>query len=131
MTKHAASSAAAVRAVALDPRPFAGPRDGRDTRTRVQLLYGGGMAGHSAIDDLRARLQPLRGAAGLRERTLAAIEAAFEDATVGRISTLERMLASEVLRNSLPVPTLALVRDVGGVLQHRAGYRIQHDAVGF
>nr|WP_085856566.1 AAA family ATPase [Methylorubrum zatmanii] len=116
MTKHAASSAAAVRAVALDPRPFAGPRDGRDTRTRVQLLYGGGMAGHSAIDDLRARLQPLRGAAGLRERTLSAIESAFEDATVGRISTLERMLASEVLRNSLPVPTLALVRDVGGVL---------------
>lgn len=116
MTKHPASSAAAVRAAILDPRPFAGPRDGQGTRTRVQLLYGGGMLGHDAVFDLRARLQPLRGAAGLRERTLAAIEAAIEEATVGRISTLERMLASEALRNSLPVPTLALVRDIGGVL---------------
>lgn len=116
MTKHAASSAAAVRAVALDPRPYAGPRDGQSTRTRVQLLYGGGMLGHDAVADLRARLKPLLGAAGLRERTLSAVEAAIEDATVGRISTLERMLASEALRNSLPTPTLALVRDVGGVL---------------
>ncbi|GEP03816.1 MULTISPECIES: AAA family ATPase [Methylobacteriaceae] len=116
MTKHAASSAAAVRAAILDPRPFAGPRDGQGTRTRVQLLYGGGMLGHDAVTDLRARLQPLLGAPGLRDRTHAALTAAFEEATVGRISTLERMLASEALRNSLPTPTLALVRDVGGVL---------------
>ncbi len=37
MTKHAASSAAAVRAAILDPRPFAGPRDGQGTRTRVEF----------------------------------------------------------------------------------------------
>ena len=116
MPKHASSTAAAVRAVAIDPRDLAGPRDGRDTRTRVQLLYGGGMAGHSAVDDLRTRLNPLRSAAGLRERTVAAITAAYEDATIARVAELERRLSGEGLRASLPASTLALVRDVAAVL---------------
>jgi hypothetical protein len=116
VTKHPASSAAAVRAVILDPRAYAGPRDCRDTRTRVQLLYGGGMAGHSAIDDLRTRLKPLLGAAGLRDRTSAAVTAAYEDTTIARVAELERRLTGEALRASLPAPTLALVRDVAGVL---------------
>ncbi|KQO91638.1 ATPase AAA [Methylorubrum extorquens] len=116
MPKNASSSAAAVRAVILDPRDYAGPRDGQGTRTRVQLLYGGGMAGHDAVADLRLRLQPLLGAPGLRDRTHAAVTAAFEDATVGRIADLERRLTGEALRASLPTPTMALVRDVAGVL---------------
>lgn len=116
MPKHASSSAAAVRAVILDPSPYAGPRDGQGTRTRVQLLYGGGMAGHDAVADLRLRLQPLLGAPGLRDRTHAALTAAFEGATISRIADLERRLSGEANRASLPATTMALVRDVAGVL---------------
>ncbi|APX86089.1 hypothetical protein BV511_16150 [Methylorubrum extorquens] len=116
MPKHASSSAAAVRAVIFDPCSYAGPRDGQDTRTRVQLLYGGGMYRHDAVADLHARLTPLLGSVGLRDRTYAAIAAAIENATIGRVAEVERRLRGEALRASLPVTTLALVRDVAGVL---------------
>lgn len=116
MPQHDHASAAAVRAVILDPTPYAGPRDGQGTRTRVQLLYGGGMVGHDAVADLHARLTPLLGSVGLRDRTYTAIAAAIENATIGRIADVERRLSGELLRASLPAPTRALVRDVAGVL---------------
>ncbi|MBI1689493.1 AAA family ATPase [Methylorubrum sp. DB1722] len=116
MPKHASSTAAAVRAAILDPRPFAGPRDGQDTRTRVQLLYGGGMYNHDAFADLHARLTPLLGSVGLRDRTYTAIADTIENPTVNRVADVERRLRGEALRASLPVTTLALVRDVAGVL---------------
>lgn len=117
MPKHASSSAAAVRAVILDPTPFTGPREVQAPRTRMQRLLGAGMVGWNVFDDLRVLVMPLLQLQGLTQACDRALTGALDNATIGTVAKLERLLWSEALRlHALPEPTRDALRDVAGVL---------------